>query len=125
MTRKNLFATIVSDLFLASLFLYLAGMCADLFSPGIISRALNLSLVLVVCIAAGIFSILLGPPQEEQQKQSSVFLWVYCVALSIAGGFMIWQALVPFSPHAVLFGLAGASIVFFTCFAMMNGNHDG
>lgn len=120
---KKRLATILSDLFLASLFLYLAGTLLDLFSPGIVSRALNLSTILAVCMVAGIVSILLGPPQEEYQGKASVFLWIYSSALSIGGGIMIWQALEPLSSFALVFGGAGALIVFFACFAMMSSDN--
>lgn len=111
-----------SDVFLASLFLYLAGAYIDLSQPGIISRALNLSTLLVVCVVAGALSILIGKSDEEKQKKSSVVLWVYTGAVSIAVGALIWQALLPFSHFALIFGAGGASIVFFACFAMMSSD---
>lgn len=111
-----------SDVFLASLFLYLAGAYIDLSQPGIISRALNLSTLLMVCVVAGALSILIGKSDEEKQKKSSVVLWVYTGAVSIAVGALIWQALLPFSHFALIFGAGGASIVFFACFAMMSSD---
>ena len=119
---RKIASTILSDLFLTSLFLYLAGMLADSFAPGIISRALNLSILLAVCVCAGIFSILIGPPEEKHKNKQSVLLWAYIMFLTSVTGIMIWQTLAPLSRFAVLFAIAGACIVFFALFAMMRDN---
>ena len=124
MVIRKLLSTTLSDLFLASLFLYLAGMLVDLFEPGFVSRAFNLSILLAVCGGAGFLSILIGQPEEEQKKRPQIFFWIYTVALSIAAGIMIWQAMIPFSSFALIFGAGGGSIVFYACFAMMiRDNH--
>jgi len=109
----------LADLFLASLFLYLAGMLIDLFEPGIVSRAFNLTILLGLCLGAGIFSILLGHPEETAENEPTIFHWIFTCLLSIGSGIMIWQAMVSSSSFALLFGGTGAMIVFFACFAMM------
>ncbi|MDP2630516.1 MAG: hypothetical protein Q8P56_03855 [Candidatus Uhrbacteria bacterium] len=124
MTVKKLVSTILSDLFLASLVLYLAGTYIDLSQPGSISRAFNLSVLLVVCAGAGFLSVLIGQADEEKKKKPLLSPWIYTVALSSAAGILIWQALIPLSSFAVIFGAGGGSIVFFACFAMMSNDNS-
>ena len=110
----------LSDLFLVSLFLYLAAVRIDLSLEGLISRAVPLNSILLICMLAGIGAVLLPSDQERVRAQRApVRLWIYAVLLSTFIGSIIAEILRDLSPWALLMGCAGGFIVFLVCFAII------
>jgi|GEM_PF-2646690 len=118
------FAAIASDLFLVSLFLYLAVMRLEQSIPGIVSRAFNPAILLAICIVSGILAIFLPRSQEKNDRQNAAWGWIVAVLLCFMTGSFIYTALVPATGWAPLFALAGGSIVFLASFAILNAHID-
>lgn len=116
----KLFSLLFSDLFLVSLFLYLAAVHADLSLDGLLSRAFNLNILLVILLLSGIGSVFCFKPAEETSvEQPQRRLWFYVIALSILIGVIVFEALKPLSPWAIFMGSAAGAIVFLTSFVMI------
>lgn len=116
----KIFSIILSDLFLVSLFLYLAAVRADLSLGGLLSRAFNLNILLAILFLSGIGAVFCFHPAEETSAgQQPRRLWFYTVALSILIGVTVFEVLNPLSAWAPLMGVASGAIVFLTSFVMI------
>ncbi len=122
--RRELFATIFSDLFLVSLFLYFLIVLVEQYIPGIVSRAVPPAYILWMCFISGTIAVLTSPPQSEDTKQSWS-AYIYCGIISLMTGVIIWQVLALQSSWSVLFGIAGGFIVFLASFATMRSGSPG
>lgn len=120
---KRLLSIIISDIFLISLVLYLGSMFTEQFMPGLISRAFNVTYLLLACIVSGALSICLPVPSEAVSSKKSPLVIILSALISIGIGSTIWHLLLV-SPFARIFGIAGSFIVFFAFFAMMSDNNS-
>lgn len=110
----------LSDLFLVSLFLYLAAVRIDLSFDGIVSRAVNLNLLLITCVIAGVVAIVFpGNTDEEVSEMPPRRLWAYIIVLSVMVGSIVVKILESLSPWALLIGAAGGFVVFLAGSAMI------
>lgn len=105
----------LSDIFLASLFLYLAAVYIDLSFEGVVSRAFNVTILLIICIASGIGTVLFPHPRRS---------WVPIVVLSVMVGSIVAKISESLSPLALLIGAAGGIVVFLAGSAMIR-QYDG
>lgn len=124
MKYSSLMASFFSDLFLVLLFLYLAAVRIDLSFDGVVSRAVNLNLLLITCIIAGVVAIVFpGNTDEEASEMPPRRLWAYIIVLSIMVASIVTKILEPLSSWALLIGGAGGFVVFLAGSAMMLRDH--
>lgn len=116
----KLLSLALSDLFLVSLFLYLAAVRIDLSFDGVISRAFNLNILLIICIIAGVVAIVLPGNEDEGASETPPRrLWAHIIVLSVMVGSIVVKVLESLSPWALLIGAAGGFVVFLAGSAMM------
>lgn len=121
----RLLSLALSDLFLVSLFLYLAAVRIDLSFDGVVSRAFNLNLLLITCIIAGVGAIVFpGNTDEGASEIPPRRLWAYIIVLSIMVGSIVAKFLESLSPWALLIGAAAGFVVFLAGSAMMLQDHE-
>lgn len=116
-----LLSVIVSDIFLVSLFLYLAAVRLDLSLEGLISRAVPLNTVLLVVLLSGITAALLSSPVEAPVPvRAPRRVWVYALLISIFIGSIVSEILKDLSSGAHLIGLAAGVVVFLVSFVIIS-----
>ncbi|MBI4599673.1 hypothetical protein HY732_02005 [Candidatus Uhrbacteria bacterium] len=116
----NTLSLMLSDLFMVSLFLYLAAVRIDLSLEGLISRAFNPTILLLICLLSGIGATLCADPERaDEQWRAPKRLWVYAVFLSALIGSIVYEALQALSPWALILSGAAAVIVFLASFAII------
>ncbi len=120
----KILSSALSDLFLVSLFFYLAAVRIDLSFEGVVSRAVNLNLLLITCIIAGIVAIVFPRDADEGANEMPPRrLWAYVVVLSVMVGSIVVKILESLSPWALLIGVAGGFVVFLAGSAMIWHDH--
>lgn len=116
----RLLSLALSDLFLVSFFLYLAAVRIDLSLDGVVSRAFNLNILLIICVIAGVVAIVLPGNEDEGASEAPPRrLWAYIIVLSVMVGSIVAKILEPLSLWALLIGAAGGFVVFLAGSAMM------
>lgn len=116
-----LLSVIVSDIFLVSLFLYLAAVRLDLSLEGLFSRAVPLNTVLLVVLLSGITAALLSSPVEAPVPvRAPRRVWVYALLISIFIGSIVSEILKDLSSGAHLIGLAAGFVVFLVSFVIIS-----
>lgn len=121
MKYNSLLASFFSDTFLVSLFLYVAAVRIDLSLEGLISRAFNPNILLLVVLLSGLGSVLCRSSKEESQKDAAPprRLWFYITLISGFIGAIVFEVLKGPSSWALILGIAAGAIVFLTGFAMI------
>lgn len=116
----KLFSALCSDLFLVSLFLYLAAARIDLSFGGLLSRAFNINILLFILLVSGIGAVFCPQLSKETCAQSQPRrMWFYTGALSILIGSIVFEILRALSSWALFMGGAAGVIVFLTSFVMI------
>ncbi|MEK7123044.1 MAG: hypothetical protein AAB855_04280 [Patescibacteria group bacterium] len=124
MKKYPLISTMVSDVFLVSLFFYLAAVRIDLSMSGLISRAFPLNILLLIVVLSGLANVLVPPKDEQTYQKPAKRLWVYVVLISIFIGSIVVEILKNVSPWALLIGCAAGFIVFFVGFAIIRQDYE-
>lgn len=89
MAIKQFFSSIIYDVFLASLTVFLLSFLIESQWKGSVVQWVNLNYVLVICLVSGILSILF--PKETVKTNPGVFYWIGSALISIAAGFLSYK----------------------------------
>lgn len=89
MAIKQFFSSIIYDVFLASLAVFLLSFLIESQWKGAVVQWVNLNYVLVICLVSGILSVLL--PKEAVQTRPGLGYWIGSILISAAAGFLSYK----------------------------------
>ncbi|MBI4272648.1 hypothetical protein HY621_02245 [Candidatus Uhrbacteria bacterium] len=120
MAMKQFFSSIIFDVFLASLAVFLLSFLIEQEWKGAVVQWVNLNYVLVICLVSGILAILF--PKEVEKDHPGAGYWIGSVFISIAAGFIAYKHSEELGVWAYAFACGVSLIIFFISYVLAKNN---
>ncbi len=116
MAIKQFLSSIIYDVFLSSLTVFLLSFLIEAQWKGVVVQWVNLNYVLVICLVSGILSVLL--PKQTEKTRPGIGYWIGSLLISVSAGFISYKHSDELGVWAYAFALGVAMIIFFIAYVL-------